>query len=43
MRNSSVAAAVTAMAIVVDGAFLLLTEERAEALTDLLVIGVVRG
>jgi hypothetical protein len=41
--RAPVAAAVTAMAIVVDGAFLLRTEERAEALTDLLVIGVVRG
>ncbi len=39
--RAPVSAVVTAMAIVVDGAFLLRTEERAEALTDLLFIGVV--
>jgi diguanylate cyclase (GGDEF)-like protein len=39
--RAPVAAAVTAMAVVVDGVFLLRTEERAEALTDLLFIGVV--
>ena len=39
--QAPVSAAVTTMAIAVDGAFLLTTEERAEALTDLLFIGVV--
>jgi diguanylate cyclase (GGDEF)-like protein len=39
--RAPVSAAVTGTAIVVDGAFLLRTEERAEALTDLLFIGVV--
>ncbi|MGX5655926.1 GGDEF domain-containing protein [Geodermatophilus nigrescens] len=39
--SGPVAAAVTAMAILVDGAFLLAIEDRAEALVDLLYIGVV--
>ena len=39
--RAPVSAVVTVMAIAVDGAFLLRTEDRAEALTDLLFIGVV--